>query len=84
MILYVVVHCITDADMCKSSSATEETTSGGHLVDSVVLRIRIQQDNCVCRVTIENQTQPASAGLNKYEDRSASSPEEYGCGLALT
>jgi hypothetical protein len=38
--------------MCRSSSATEETSSGGHKVDSVVLRIMTQQDDCICRVTL--------------------------------
>jgi hypothetical protein len=42
------------ADMCKSSSATEETSSGGYIVDSVVLRIMTQEDDCKCRVMIDN------------------------------
>jgi hypothetical protein len=71
------------ADMCKSSSATEETSSGGYKVDSVVLRIMTQQDNCICRVTLENQIKPISIGLRKYDGLAASVPMQYGCGLAV-
>jgi hypothetical protein len=71
------------SDMCKSSSATEETSSGGYKVDSVVLRIMTQQDNCICRVTLENQIKPISIGLRKYDGLAASVPMQYGCGLAV-
>ena len=56
--------------MCMSSSATEETNYGGYRVDGVVLRLMIQEvqeDNCVCRVAIDNQVQPVSIGLRKYD-----------------
>jgi hypothetical protein len=69
--------------MCKSSSATEETYSGGLRVDSVVLRIMTQQDNCICRVQIDNQIQPIAIGLRKYDGLSSSAPEETECGLAV-
>jgi hypothetical protein len=45
------------AEMCTLSSATEETNSGGYTIDSVVLRIMTQQDDCICRVTLDNQTE---------------------------
>ena len=69
--------------MCKSGSATEETSSGSHRVDSVVLRIMTQQDNCICQVTLDNQIQPVSVGLRKYDGLTASSPEKAECGLAI-
>jgi hypothetical protein len=69
--------------MCKSSSATEETYSGGPRVDSVVLRIMTQQDNCICRVQIDNQIQPIAIGLRKYDGLSSSAPKETECGLAV-
>ena len=70
--------------MCKSSSATEELGHSGHFtVDSVVLRIMIQQDDCISRVTIDNQIKPLSIGLTKYVGLTSSAPEEYGCGLAV-
>jgi hypothetical protein len=69
--------------MCTSNSATEEIQSGSFKVDSVVLRIMIQQDNCICRVTIDNQIKPVYIGLNKYDGLTASAPEEAGCGLAV-
>lgn len=48
--------------MCKSSSATEETNYGSFKGGSVLLGI-MTQDNCVCRVTIDNQIQPVSVGF---------------------
>ena len=70
--------------MCKSSYASEyPELSGSHQVDSVVLRILIQQDNCICRVTIDNQVEPVSIGLRKYDGLTVSAPDKYGCGLAI-
>jgi hypothetical protein len=43
----------------------------------------IQQDDCICRVTIDNQIKPLSIGLTKYDGLTSSAPEEYGCGLAV-
>jgi hypothetical protein len=72
------------ADMCKSSSATEETNSGGYKIDSVVLRIMTQQDDCICRVTLDNQTEnPVIVGLNTVDGFIASAPENVDCGLAV-
>ena len=85
----IIDHCIllypmfTVVDMCRTSSATEEQHSGYDNVDSVVLRIMIQQDNCICRVTIDNQIEPVSIGLEKYDGLTSSAPEKYGCGLAV-
>jgi hypothetical protein len=42
-----------------------------------------QQDNCICRVTLENQIKPISIGLRKYDGLAASVPMQYGCGLAV-
>ena len=69
--------------MCKSSSATEETNSGGYRVESVVLRIMTQQNNCICRVIIDNQKDIVSVGIRKFGGLTASAPEEAGCGLAV-
>ena len=75
---------LTVADMCKSSYATEEYGHSGYFtVDSVVLRIMIQQDDCICRVKIDNQIGPFYIGLIKYDSIISSAPEEYGCGLAV-
>ena len=68
-------------DICKSSSATKETNYGSYMVDSVVLRIMIQQDNCVCRVTIDNQKQPVYLRFGRYDE--SSTPEVGECGLAV-
>ena len=70
--------------MCKSSSATEEASSGGYKVDSVVLSIMMQQNNCICRVTLDNQIQNSVAvGLRKYDGLTSSAPEKDDCGLAV-
>ena len=69
--------------MCKSSSATEETSSGSSKVESVVLRIMTQQDGCICRVTLDNQEQTVVVGLRKYDGLQSSAPETVDCGLAV-
>ena len=67
-----------------SSFAKEnETKSGNYPVDSVVLRIMIQQDNCICRVTTDNQIKPISIGLTRYGGVASSVPGNYECGLAV-
>jgi hypothetical protein len=71
------------ADMCKSSSATEETSSGGYTVDSVVLRIMTQEDGCICRVMIDNQIDTVSVGIRKLDGLTASAPVEADCGIAV-
>jgi hypothetical protein len=70
--------------MCKSSSATEEANSGSYKIDSVVLRIVMQQNNCICRVTLDNQTEiPVAVGLRKCDGLTSSAPEKADCGLAV-
>ena len=69
--------------MCKSRSVQEDAKNGESPFDSVVLRIMTQQDNCTCRVTIENQIETISIGLRKYGGLSSSAPDTYGCGLAV-
>jgi hypothetical protein len=71
------------ADMCKSSSATEETVSGIYKVDSVVLRIMTQEDDCICRVMIDNQIDAESVGIKKVDGITASGPEKADCRLAI-
>jgi hypothetical protein len=71
------------ADMCKSSSGTEETNSGGYKIDSVVLRIMTQQDDCICRVMIDNQKDTVSVGIRKVDGLTASAPVAADCGLAV-
>ena len=69
--------------MCKSSSAMEEIHYGGFKVDSVVLKMMTQQDNCICRVTIDNQIVPMAIGLRKYDGLTSSAPQKSDCGLAV-
>ena len=81
--LHIILPFLTLADMCKSSFATEEKPFRGDKVDSVVLRIMIQQDNCICRVTIDIQIRPISIGLRKYNGIASSTPVEKECGHAF-
>ena len=69
--------------MCTSRSATEDTSYGGFKVDSVVLRIMTQQNNFICWVTIDNQIQSISIGLNTYDGHPSSAPRKTDCGLAV-
>jgi hypothetical protein len=71
------------ADMCKSSSATEETYSGGDTVDSVVLRIMTHEDDCICRVMIDNQKDTVIVGIRKLDGLTASAPVKAECGLEV-
>ena len=49
----------------------------------VVLRIVTQQDDCICRVMIDNQKDIVSVGIRKYYGLTASAPEEAEYGLAV-
>jgi hypothetical protein len=69
--------------MCKSSSATEEAHSGVFRVDSVVLRIITQEDDCICRVMINNEKDTVSVGIRKLDGLTSSAPKEAECGLAV-
>ena len=69
--------------MCKSSSATEEATSTSYRVNSVVLRIMIQKEDCICRVMIDNQSDTIGVGIRKLDGLTASAPVEADCGLAV-
>ena len=69
--------------MCESQFAKEDDTkSGSFILDGVVLRIMIQ-DNCFCRVTIDNQIEPVSIGLRKFNGLVSSTPVENECGLVV-
>ena len=69
--------------MCKSRSAAEKTSSGGYIVDSVVLRIMTQEDDCICRVMIDNQKDTVGVGIRKCDGLTASAPVEADCGLEV-
>jgi hypothetical protein len=45
--------------------------------------MKMQQNNCICRVTIDNQREPISISLRKYGGLKLSAPEEAECGLAV-
>jgi hypothetical protein len=43
----------------------------------------IQQDDCICRVKIDNQIHPIAIGLGKYHGLISSTPYASECGLAV-
>ena len=44
----------------------------------------MQQNNCICRVTLDNQNQnQVVIGLRKFEGLQSSAPEKADCGLAV-
>ena len=81
---HIIVSFLAVVDMCKSSFATEETLFGIYKVDSVVLRIMTQEDDCICRVMIDNQIDAESVGIRKVDGITASGPEKADCRLQLT
>jgi hypothetical protein len=46
----------------------EDRQSGSDILDSVLLRIMIQPDNCICPVTIDNQLELVYIGLGRYDN----------------
>ncbi|XP_076079183.1 uncharacterized protein LOC143049425 [Mytilus galloprovincialis] len=73
----------TIVDMCTTHYATEEDINGGTIVDSVSLRVMIQQDGCTCEVTLLNQTRLYTIHMRKYDSNTRAAPEEQACGLAI-
>ena len=69
--------------MCMFSSGTEEAHSGSHRVNSVVLRKMTLEDDCICRVMIDNQIDTVSVGIRKVNGLTASAPEKADCGLEV-
>lgn len=76
--------CSLVSDMCTNDSAVEISTGGGISVDSVLLRITKQQNNCVCHVSLQNtDTNNYTIYMAKYEEQSNAAPEQQNCGLAI-
>ncbi|CAC5366891.1 unnamed protein product [Mytilus coruscus] len=71
------------ADMCTDESAIEDSYDGSTHVDSVLLRITKQQNNCICRVSLQNNTTNYTVYISKYGERSDAAPEQQNCGLSV-
>lgn len=69
--------------MCTSSSVVEEPKSGTFINDRVVLRIFTQQDNCICQLTLLNQTEDNKLYLRKQHGNKNAAPINDSCGLAV-
>ena len=67
--------------MCKDTTAIEDPHFGSEAVDSEVMRVITQEDNCVCNVTYQNEN--VRIVIRKYDKLTQSSPVYYQCGLHL-
>ncbi|CAG2239013.1 unnamed protein product [Mytilus edulis] len=71
------------ADMCTDDYATEENFNGSSTVDSVLLRITKQQNNCSCHVSLQNNATNYTMFMSKYGGQRSAGPEQQNCGLAV-
>lgn len=71
-------------DMCSYNSIEENSLLYGNKpVDSVLLRITKQQDNCTCHVSLQKNVTDYTIYMSKYEGRLSAAPEHQNCGLAV-
>ncbi|CAC5418072.1 unnamed protein product [Mytilus coruscus] len=74
-------------DMCISGSAIEDidvNKDGNENYDSVTLRAKIQKDNCICLVFVENQSLESNQMyIEPYLKLQGSAPSAQECGLDL-
>ncbi|VDI16029.1 Hypothetical predicted protein [Mytilus galloprovincialis] len=70
-------------DMCTDDSAIEDSVDGIKPVDSVVLRITKQQNNCICHVSLQNNATNYTIYMSKYEGQSNAAPTQQNCGLEV-
>ncbi|VDH97311.1 Hypothetical predicted protein [Mytilus galloprovincialis] len=70
-------------DMCTDDSAIEDSVDGSKTVDSVLLRITKQKNNCICYVSLQNAATNYKIYMSKYDLLSNSAPEQSNCGLAV-
>ncbi|VDI61188.1 Hypothetical predicted protein [Mytilus galloprovincialis] len=71
------------ADMCSDDSVVEDSKDGSKAVDSVLLRINKQQNDCICHVNLHNNVTNYTIHMSKYEGLGSSAPEQQNCGLAV-
>ncbi|CAC5366885.1 unnamed protein product [Mytilus coruscus] len=69
--------------MCTDDSAIEDNNDGTKHVDSVLLRITKQQNNCICHVSLQNNATDYTIYMSKYDGQSNAAPEQQNCGLAV-
>ncbi|XP_076078792.1 uncharacterized protein LOC143048809 [Mytilus galloprovincialis] len=71
------------ANMCTDDFAKEDSADGSKAVDSVLLRITKQQNDCICHVSLHNNATNYTIYMSKYEGLSISAPVQTNCGLAV-
>ncbi|XP_076078794.1 uncharacterized protein LOC143048810 [Mytilus galloprovincialis] len=71
------------ANMCTDDSTIEDNNDGTKHVDSVLLRITKQQNNCICHLSLQNNATNYTMYMSKYEELSKAAPEQQNCGLAV-
>ncbi|XP_052088021.1 uncharacterized protein LOC127725204 isoform X2 [Mytilus californianus] len=70
-------------DMCSDDSVVEDSVYGTKVVDSVLLRITKQQNNCICHVSLQNTFTNYTIYMSKYDGQPNAAPEQQKCGLAV-
>lgn len=69
--------------MCTNDSVVEDSKDGYKAVDSVLLRITKQQNNCTCHISLHKTVTNYTIYMSKYGELSNSAPGEPKCGLAV-
>lgn len=69
--------------MCQAEVGTEEDDFGNPRADSVALRITTREDNCVCKVFLQNQTNDHTVFMSAYDKKTSAAPETPYCGLEI-
>lgn len=77
------MYSILVADMCTDDFTIEENKDGYKTVDSVLLRITKQQNDCTCHVSLQNNATNYTIFMSKYGGLSHSAPVKTNCGLAV-
>lgn len=69
--------------MCTNESTVEENVDGYKAVDSVLLSIKKQLNNCICYVSLLNTLTNYTIYMSKYKGLIKSAPGKQNCGLAV-
>lgn len=69
--------------MCQAEVKTEKDDIGNPRADSVGLRITTREDNCVCKVYLQNQTKDHTVFMSTYDKKTSAAPEHPYCGLEI-
>lgn len=71
------------ADMCTNDHAVEDSVDSSYVTNSVVVRVMKQRANCICHVSLNNNTGSYTVYVRKWSALKNSAPELPHCGLAI-